>query len=185
MDSFDRTMAFQTRYTNVCVVCSNTFHAALNSGQEVGKAKHTLNLENNIERLIRAVQLFTATSKNTEEILSRAETVPCSSDEAKAWFTGLVGKEEKDLTNAAKQKTARLSELFVGGRGNQGRTRLDAFQAVTEFHTHESSNRKNGGHQYYTSEWGSSAILKTQIFYGLESKWKETVKKGESMLALA
>lgn len=184
LDSFNRTMAFQVRYTNVCVVCSNTFAMAMQSGEEVGSAKHTFNLGTNVERLIKSLQAFTSTSKSIEELFSRAEATACSNDEAKAWFTGVIANEEKGLTNAAKQKTARLSELFVRGAGQEGRTRLDALQAVTEFHTHESSNRKNGGHQYYTSEFGTSATVKGRVVQTFEHAWVDTVKKGEKLLAL-
>jgi len=182
IDSYDKSTSLQTRYTNICVVCANTFAAAMMTGETVGKAKHTLNIDINIERLIKAMRNFTGTSKRYQEVLQEASDVICAPDEARAWLTGIEGRNTDACSNGLKQKTARMMELFTGGRGNTGATRLDAFSALTEFHTHESSNRKGEGSQYYSSEWGTSGQVKTLALAGLGSDWNRHVKHGERLL---
>lgn len=182
MDSYDKSTAFQTRYTNICIVCFNTFQAAMNSGLTVGKAKHTLNIDVNIERLITAMKNFMGTSKIYQDVLSEADQTVCSPDEARAWLTGIEGRNSDACSNGLKQKSARMMELFSSGRGNTGATRLDAFSALTEFHSHESSNRKVEGAQYYSSEWGTSAQVKTLAVTGLKQDWQKHVRHGERLL---
>jgi hypothetical protein len=182
IDSYDKSTSFQTRYTNICVVCANTFQAAMMSGETIGKAKHTLNLDVNIERLIKAMRNFTGTRKVYQEVLTNADETVCSPDEARAWLAGIEGRNTDACSNALKQKTARMMELFTGGRGNNGATRLDAFSALTDFHSNESSNRKGEGAQYYSSNWGTSAQVKTLAITGLERDWDRHRKHGERLL---
>ena len=182
IDSFDKSTSFTTRYNNVCIVCANTFNASMNSGQEVGKAKHTLNLDVNIERLIKAMNAFTSTSSDYKTLLTEADSTPCSRDEARSWLMGVEGRNAKIATNGLRQKSARMVELFDQGKGNQGRTRLDALSAVTDFHSNESTNRKEGNAQFMTSEFGSSASLKQLVVSNFRQDWGKYVSHGESLL---
>lgn len=182
LDSFDKSTCLQARYTNVCVVCSNTFAAAMRAGSQIGKAKHTLMVEENAQRLVDAIDKFVGTSASFKAMLEEAFQKPCSRDEARAWLTGIEGRNVEELSNGMKQKTARLVELFETGRGNEGRTRLDAFSAVTEFHTHESSNRKGEDSQYMSSEWGASSQIKTLAASRLMVDWDANVKHGNRLL---
>jgi len=182
LDSFNKSTSFIVRYNSFCVVCSNTFNAAIQMGQEVGKAKHTLNLEINIERLIKAIDAFAGTSAKFKGMLTEANNTPCSRDEARAWVTGVEGRNADKLTNGLLQKSARMVELFETGKGNEGRTRLDAFSAVTDFHSNESTNRKDGNAQFMTSEFGASASTKELVASRLSRDWNQYVQHGNSLL---
>lgn len=182
IDSFDKSTSLQARYSNVCVVCANTFAAVMNSGSQIAKAKHTAMLELNVQRLLDAIDQFVGTSAQFQAMLKEAHETPCIRDEARAWITGFAGRNMDAMTNGLKQKTARIVELFDGGRGNSGRTRLDAFQAVTEFETHESTNRKGQNAQFYTSEFGSSAQTKTLVATRFKEDWTRNVRHGERLL---
>jgi len=185
LDSFDKTTALTARYLNFCTVCNNTFMASMTSGKEIGKAKHTQMLEVNVARLIDAIDDFAGTSNLFQSMLERAYEKECSRDEAKAWAAGVQGRNMEKGTNALVQKAARIGELFESGRGNEGRTRLDAFQALTEFETHESSNRKEAGAQNYSSNWGASALTKTIAAQRFEIDWDTNVKRGNKLLESA
>lgn len=183
LDSFDKSTSLQARYSNICVVCQNTFQANMSSGNQIGKAKHTQMIELNVSRLIEAIDQFVGTSKAYQETLQRAHNTPCSRDEARAWLTGIESRNLSGmLTNGMKQKTARQVELFDAGLGNSGRNRLDALSALTEFHTRESSNRKGPDAQYMSSEWGASASIKTLAVSGFESDWDKYVRRGTDLL---
>lgn len=182
LDSFDKSTALTAKYLNFCTVCNNTFMATLNAGAEIGKAKHTQMLEVNVARLIDAIDQFAGTSNKFKAMLQRAYEKPCSRDEAKAWAAGIQGRNMTEATNGLIQKVARIGELFESGRGNVGQTRLDAFQALTEFETHESSNRKDPSAQSYTSNWGASAATKGLAASRFESDWDTNVKRGEKLL---
>jgi hypothetical protein len=182
LDSFDKSTSLQARYSNVCVVCANTFAANMQSGSQIGKAKHTAMIEMNVQRLVDAIDAFVGTSAHFQSVLLDAEVTPCSRDEARAWLTGIEGRNTDKLSNGLRQKTARMVELFEFGKGNQGRTRLDAFSALTDFHSNESTNRKGDDSQYMTSEWGSSSQVKTLAASRFKEDWTKHVKHGERLL---
>ena len=182
IDSFDKTTSLQARYSSICVVCANTYAMVMNSGSQIGKAKHTAMIDLNIQRLIDSIDAFVGTSASNQQMLQRAYETPCSRDEARAWVSGIEGRNADRLTNGMLQKTARIVELFDQGRGNEGRTRLDAFSAMTDFHSNESTNRKGDGAQSYTSEWGASAQVKTLVATRFEQDWASNVRRGEGLL---
>lgn len=184
IDSFDKSTSLQARYSNICVVCANTFAMVMNSGSQLGRVKHSTFMELNVQRLIDAIDGFAGTSAANKVMLERAYQTECSRDEARAWVTGIEGRNATvaGLTNGMRQKTARIIELFDGGRGNHGRTRLDAFSAMTDFHSNESTNRKEPGSQRYTSEWGASAQTKNLVATRFEQDWNSNVKRGEGLL---
>jgi hypothetical protein len=183
LDSFDKSTSLQARYSNVCVVCANTFAANMQSGNQIGKAKHTQMIELNIQRLVDAIDQFVGTSAYFQSLLLEANQTACSRDEARAWLTGIEGRNTDSLSNGLKQKTARMVELFDCGRGNEGRSRLDAFSALTDFHSNESTNRKGEDSQYMTSEWGSSSQVKTLAASRFKDDWSKHVKHGERLLS--
>jgi hypothetical protein len=182
LDSFDKSMSLTAKYTNICTVCNNTFMATLGSGQTIGKAKHSQMLELNVSRLTDAIDQFAGTSNLFKAMLQHASEKPCSKDEAKAWSAGIHGRNMDRGSNGLTQKAARIGELFESGKGNVGQTRLDAFQAFTEFETHESSNRKEAGAQAYASTWGASAAAKTIAATRFVEDWDKNVKLGTRLL---
>lgn len=183
IDSFDKSTALQSRYSNVCVVCANTFAAVMKAGDSIGKAKHTAMIEVNIQRLIDSINTFVGASQSFQRMLSNAHQITCSRDEARAWIAGVEGRNTGTVSNGLKQKVARMMELFESGRGNEGRTRLDAFSALTDFHSNESTNRKGEGAQSYTSEWGTSAQTKNLVASSFEATWDQFVNRGNRLLS--
>lgn len=181
IDSFDKSTSLTALYSSVCVVCQNTLRMALAGGKEIGKARHTLMLETNIQKLIDAIDQFAGTSAMFKAMIEKANETPCSRDEARAWYVGLEAVDMK-LSNGLKQKTARMVELFEGGLGNEGRTRADAFSGYTQFHTRESSRGDDKARQMQSSEWGSSARAKTTAATGFERDWEKLVKRGTQLL---
>ena len=65
----------------------------------------------------------------------------------------------------------RLAELFQRGAGNNGETLLDAFSAVTDFYSHESSGGADQPgfrvKQALSSEFGSASRKKQDFFSNL------------------
>jgi len=182
IDSFDKSTSMWALYSSVCVVCQNTLKMAMASGNTIGKAKHTAMLDVNVQRLIDAIDAFAGTSATFQQMLNQAVQTPCSRDEARAWIVGLEGRNADRMTNGLLQKTARMVELFEMGKGNEGNSRLDAFSAVTDFHSHESSNRLGRDSQYLTSEFGASAQTKTLMATRFTQDWATNVKRGEGLL---
>jgi hypothetical protein len=182
LDSFDKSCSLTCLYSSICVVCANTYGAAMRTGKEVGKAKHTKMIDLNVQRLIDAIDAFSGTSAHFKGLMQEAFVTPCSRDEARAWLTGIEGRNMDRPTNGLLQKSARMADLFERGKGNEGRTRLDAFSALTDFHSHESSNRKGEDAQYMSSEFGASAVIKTLAASRFKEDWEKNTRHGNALL---
>jgi uncharacterized protein (DUF736 family) len=93
-----------------------------------------------------------------------------------------------------------LTGLFNGGAGNNGETLLDAFSAVTDYYSHESSGGEDQPgfrtKQYLSSEFGSAAKKKQDFFRTLfkvsndapefdRENFRATVENGKRVLAAA
>lgn len=185
LDSFDGTTALQARYSNICVVCNNTFSASLNNGRQLGKAVHKSNLTEAAGHIAQAIDVFFSKCEEVKKTLAIAFANSCTEREAKCWLAGVDNYKKKKLTQSDVQRIARLTELFRLGDGNKGQNRLDAFQGLTQFHTHESCKR--GGvakrlKQFISANFGPSNNIKERGLDALND-WDAYVKEGDRLLA--
>ena len=188
LDSFDSSTSLQARYSNTCVVCNNTFNAALNNGKNLGKAKHTGDLFEAAGRIAESIETFFSKALEVKKVLGIAHATDVTEFQARCWVAGVDCAKKSKLSPSDVQRVARMTELFRHGKGNDGKTQLDAFQGLTEFHTHESGKRfsdklKKIG-QWMSSEFGSSADVKTRALEALES-WDAYQAKGYELLKKA
>jgi len=179
MDSFDKSMAFTCLYSNVCVVCANTFSAAMRDGKAIGRAKHSKGFDGNTNRLVQAIDMFAGYSARFNALLSEANKTLVEEAEARCWIAGVNCEKAMGLSDL--QKVARMTELFRFGKGNAGSTRLDAFSGVTDFHSHESVRSTEANAQWMASEFGTSRLIKGRALDGLE-KWDQFHDRGRGLL---
>jgi hypothetical protein len=184
IDSFDKSASFTIRYANFCIVCENTFNLALRQGKMIGKTKHTKNFKENVVKIIEATDRFLGVSKEIQNLLGEADSIDVSEWEARQWIAGATMSHQDQIEGGSlKPRSAdKLNSIvfhFHNGRGNKGRTRLDAFQGLTEYHTHASTNRKKNRQevQFETSEFGASAKIKEHAIPALQN-WEKTVERG-------
>jgi phage/plasmid-like protein (TIGR03299 family) len=162
--SHDGSIAFQTLFTPVRVVCANTLSAALGHADRTGATnkgkrisiRHTVNCNALIDRLPEIIdikrQQFTAGLEELEAMAAK----PCTSAQFKAYCEAVFADQLAGMVNAkrgdkgsARPKT--LSDLpqwdsvankFAGDgigfdiKGVQG-TYWGAYNAITEWATHE------------------------------------------------
>ena len=64
-----------------------------------------------------------------------------------------------------------LFRSFEVGKGNRGSNRADAFSAVTDYYTHESTRNagKNVSRQLFSSEYGLGRMAKTSFWNVIRS----------------
>lgn len=170
LDGFDSLMSFRAVYSNICVVCSNTFHANLGN-EAIARVKHTKNFQNRSVQISSAVQAFLGQSEVTKKRLEDASTTKVTIDEAAWFFTGFMFKYTQ-TPKALKKRRNELVELFREGQGNEGQTRLDAFSAVTERFTH-------GARDFEQANFGRSSKLKEDSF-GALGAWDVMVERGKA-----
>ncbi len=189
-NSFDGSAPFSVVTSNICTVCNNTFGmnlravkgvksglASANANSDFGNVravlKHTKNVAERLENIPQIVDGFLGAQAEFRLALDAMDSRPADETTARAAFAGLLCKGEKRdaaLSTRAENQVDRLASLFKSGRGNNGATVADAFQAVTEYATHESAgDSDNRFKQFVSSEYGSGADLKSRAFQSFRS----------------
>ena len=173
LDSIDGSTNFYGVNSSTCVVCANTFAVVMGdkSGEFRFKLRHSKNLLPKIENMEKAIDSFVGVTAQFQKALTIANEVPVSTPDARALFAGWIASEEQEVSARTYNTIGRLTDLFVGGAGNRGETLLDAFSAVTDYYSHESSGGEDKPgfrmKQTLSSEFGSGARKKQEFFRSL------------------
>ena len=168
----DQTSAVWANASNICTVCDNTFSMNLNADQEVKiKVKHSKDVVVRLENISEVIDAYAGTRAKFKAEFERLMNEPIKTDKARDLFAGWMirssgGNQERDLGPKTLTKVNRVTELFKSGRGNKGENRADAFSAVTDYYTHEST--RNGGanvaRQVFSSDFGLGRMAKSDFW---------------------
>ena len=168
----DQTSAVWANASNICTVCDNTFSMNLNADQEVKiKVKHSKDVVARLENISEVIDAYAGTQAKFKAEFERLMNEPIKTDKARDLFAGWMirspgGNQERDLGPKTLTKVNRITELFESGRGNKGENRADAFSAVTDYYTHEST--RNGGtnvaRQVFSSDFGLGRTAKSDFW---------------------
>lgn len=138
--SHDGSKPVSVRFVNTRVVCMNTLSAAVKEAKALVTIRHTTNFQEKVEQAHRIVGLADKHAQEFERIYAglRAEKMneKSAQDFAKVIFPG-EAKQSRGLQE-------QLFNLFRGGIGNEGKTRADMMNAVTEYVTHHKTVRAKG-----------------------------------------
>jgi hypothetical protein len=93
-------------------------------------------------------------------LFSHRECTPAKAERVFAGFE--ASRDAKDLATVTRRRVNDLVHLFRQGRGNNGRTMLDLFQAGTDYYTH-SHTGSEAGKQWESSEYGLGARRKRDL----------------------
>ena len=168
----DQTSAVWANASNICTVCDNTFSMNLNADQEVKiKVKHSKDVVARLENISEVIDAYAGTQAKFKAEFERLMNEPIKTDKARDLFAGWMirspgGNLDRDLGPKTLTKVNRITELFESGRGNKGENRADAFSAVTDYYTHEST--RNGGtnvaRQVFSSDFGLGRTAKSDFW---------------------
>ena len=170
----DGSGCFELHRTHVRVVCANTWRMAIGSGRNrVFGVRHTVNVEQGATIACNLLQMLAkAEVEEQRKTISLAKR-DMGRSEAGAFFAQLVGldlsKPLDDQSAKARTNADTLAGLFLRGTGNLGKTRWDAFNAVTEFVDHAKSVRVVGGRnrqevKFESALMGTGDDLKVRAF---------------------
>lgn len=162
-DSLDKTSPLIAKGSNICVVCANTYGFSLKERSEFQmKLRHTKNMADKLENMEEAIAAYRGQTALYKKLFEHAAETPVNEIQARNLFAGFLGDGE-EMSTRAKNTVNRLTDLYAGaGKGNHGRTMLDAISAVTDFYTHESSGR-NAMKQLESSEIGAGQTAKARF----------------------
>lgn len=165
----DQSCAVWANSSNTCTVCANTFGMNLEDANV--KVKHSKDVVARLENIVEIIDAYAGTQAKFKAEFERLMNEDMKVDEARNLYAGWLirsaaGNESKDLGPKTLTKVNRLTELFETGKGNSGENRADAFSAVTDFYTHESTrgNGQNVARQVFSSDFGMGRIAKNDFW---------------------
>jgi len=183
--------------TIICIVCANTFRAALRARKGNNMAVTMKQTKGSGERLEfiqnEIVGLFGLQAEIQATLQTMAGQVVTLTEAEKA-FLGLIKPVDGqiDLSKTGKTRLANSLELykaaFANSPGvNSGNTREDWFNAVTNVATHGDNTRKafDAEKQFVSSEFGTYAQRKEKAFAMASNNeaWQGLVQSGEQVMA--
>lgn len=198
LSSHDKSTGLTVVMSTICTVCFNTFSANLmQDGDKTFKVhvKHTKNMAATIADIPAMVEAFFMTVAHLKKVLDALYLVPCTVDDARAFFAGLLSEAEEfsatqldklSMSTRRFNQVDRLTELFQTGKGNRGENLSDVFNAVTDFYTHEShGGSSNVARQTAASEVGDGQAKKALAYVVLQDDKRiaRTMQVGRIALA--
>lgn len=202
--SHDGSLSLQFYDSCVRVVCANTLAASLSSyaaGNHNIKIKHTRGAE--VEMQFTA-EVLNSTLQNRDalaENLDQLSEVTIGEEDALRAIAGWQYDRLPVKPDAVKnpKKKARFStrsqntiwgiyDLFQNGRGNNGETRYDLLNGVTEYYTSGdgSGKTKPSRQRVSNAQFGSAATLKSDFYNRLtdQQRFDHLLSQGGKALAL-
>lgn len=193
----DKSSVLWTNTSNVCTVCDNTFSENLFRVEQKSitsqlaediniMLRHTKNASMRFPEIAKLIDAAVGVQAEFALAMDTLESTPC--EKPMELFTGFLGRNTKEKPSTRARNTAnRLMELYAHGAGNRGQNMADAFSAVTDYYSHESSRGDDVNKQILSSEYGAGATAKSEFWDIVrdEEARQETTEHGASLLALA
>lgn len=170
LNRHDQSGCFELHRTNIRVVCANTWKLAVSAGERLIGVRHTCNVEAMVRSSIMALQSLEEAEARQRAMVKQMAVTAISVNEANKAFERLLGiNPRENVSTRAENQLKDLNRLFVSGTGNLGKTRMDAFNAVTEYVDHSRSSRVSDGREegevrFESALMGSGDALKAKAF---------------------
>lgn len=160
LNTHDGSSCFELHRTNVRVVCANTWAQAVGGGKaRVLGVPHRTNVEANAKAAIAQLQRANESAAHARAEVQRLAATAISKDAAVDVFSKLLDINPDEAVTPKVQKSLdTLVELFVRGTGTEGKSRWDAFNAVTEFVDHRRTLRVGEGRSRAEARFESALL---------------------------
>jgi len=135
--SHDGTKPASVRFVSTRVVCMNTLSCALGEAPALVSIRHTKNYQEKMEEVTRIVGLADQHAREFEKVYAQLANTSVTETQAKDFTRAIFPGEAAQSIKLQDQ----LFSLFQRGVGNQGKTRADLLNAVTEFESHHKAVR--------------------------------------------
>jgi phage/plasmid-like protein (TIGR03299 family) len=134
------------------VICSNTFAMAYSDIGE--KFRHSAGVTERVLESTVVVNYVNDAMRKYSEYVETLAGTRCTSSQFREAVENIYGKKADSMRDSF---VSQLNHLFYNGRGNEGKTFYDAFNAVTEYATHYS--RKSTGGRFNYANFGKGAEI--------------------------
>jgi hypothetical protein len=179
--SHDKSCKTEFYNSAVRIVCANTWKASQDTKQLVCALKKTRNVAERIKAVNAAlIEHGNAVTQLDVAIEAMAAQV-IDLDKAKAVATGVLKPSGTRGLNIVNEVT----DLFIFGKGNNGKTVYDLFNGFTERFTHGATDSKKDKFDLFvSSEFGAYSTAKENVFnlFQSEKEVERLAKEGEKLL---
>jgi phage/plasmid-like protein (TIGR03299 family) len=132
------------------VVCGNTFAMAYSDLSE--KYRHQAGVNERVLESTAVLNYVNGAMKKYAEYVDKLATTTCTASQFQDAVEAIY---QKDTGKMRDSFVSQLNSLFYSGRGNEGKTFYDAFNAVTEYASNYS--RKSSAGRFNYSNFGQGA----------------------------
>lgn len=189
-NSHDQTSKLWVNNTNTCTVCENTFTYNLkDKNAMISSTVHRGDIELKLADFSNVLDSFIGTQEEFKDKFGKLLKRKIDATKAQSLFTGFLMRNNptSGLSTRCLNTVETLNGLFKRGAGNRGENYADAFSAVTDYYTHNSTrgNGKNRLNQYVSSEFGLGRMNK-QAFWTVvndEHLSAKTIERGTKLLS--
>lgn len=168
--SHDGTIAMDAYDSIIRIVCMNTLNASREAAGEAGfKVYHTKNAQLAMSGL---AELFNAILKgraNLREVMEYLASNKCDANDAMAMASGYFCMEtqKEEIATRSYNAAQGITNLFMNGLGNSGRSLYDLANGATEYWTSGEGvgkvSKSSGASRAYRSQFGSAASHKEKF----------------------
>ena len=161
------------RDTMVRVVCQNTVDLALRGNKTCNwSIRHTKSIHERIDKITNQLRVHKGNIKEAVDVMNRMyESKIHNKSELTNYFEAVIPRLKERhkesipelgifTRNTAKPLYEKLVHNFENGIGNNGRSVWDAYQAITEYYTHNLT----GSEHVWKSQFGSAYKTKIKAF---------------------
>jgi phage/plasmid-like protein (TIGR03299 family) len=151
LNSHDGSTQLSAGVTDVRVICQNTF--AMAYSEMSTRLQHKLGVNERALGITETLEYVNTQMKMFQDAAETLSSTKATTAQVERVFRAAYGKKQDETV----RNWDELWALYRNGRGNEGTTLWDAFNAVTEFSSHKS--RKEEGSRFAYSNFGSGATI--------------------------
>lgn len=183
MTSHDGTGSLLGMITPIRTVCANTLNAGLRNHTNQFKVRHTKNFASKVNEAQRVLGLASAYYDDLQMVIDSLAKEEISKSYAEGFINSLVSSEKEgdDIPKQTMTKRGEIYNLFTNGTGNNGRTKWDLYNAVTEYVDHKSKGRETTT-SLYRSDAGADIESEQRFFRSLVGQGAKMKEQAMSLL---
>jgi hypothetical protein len=141
INSHDGSKALMGMITPVRVVCQNTLNAALGQKSNQFKIYHRKNFQSKKEEAAKILGLASAFYDDLQTVMDTLAEQQVTKTYVEGFVNALMPSTKDEVSTRTENRRNQITHLFSNGRGNNGETKWDLFNAVTEYVDHHSAGR--------------------------------------------
>jgi len=161
-NSHDGTSAITLGYSNMVIICSNTFHAASKGSN---RFRHTISADANIQENVKQIKMTLANEMRLIDTFKAMQSTDIK-DEAidrtvRAMFSIGLDANQDDISTRKRNQVETFSNNLITEINNHGKTMWSLFNAVTRYTNHEQNFKSIDDKNNYLMNGGGFKLSNT------------------------